>query len=146
HRRLDHRPQCARNAGADRPLLHHLFRRGADGGPPGRHRQRPAGARPLPRRGFQDLTLSGRLSFRGAGASAREPGIQSSTRIVYWIPGSPPLAAPRNDAARTFRGNWASFNDSRIALYTRGLEPDKQESDQITRRTLTIGHGAFPTT
>jgi lipopolysaccharide export system ATP-binding protein len=32
-RRADHRPQRPRNAGADRPLLHHLFGRGPHGGP-----------------------------------------------------------------------------------------------------------------
>ncbi len=39
HRRADHRPQCARNAGPDRPRLHHLFGRGADGGPRRRDRE-----------------------------------------------------------------------------------------------------------
>ena len=33
HRRPDHRPQRARDAGPHRPRLHHLFGRGADGGP-----------------------------------------------------------------------------------------------------------------
>ena len=33
HRRADHRPQCARDARPHRPRLHHLFGRGADGGP-----------------------------------------------------------------------------------------------------------------
>ena len=33
HRRADHRPQCPRDLGPDRPRLHHLFGRGADGGP-----------------------------------------------------------------------------------------------------------------
>ena len=39
HRRADHRPQCAGNARADRPRLHHLLRRSPDGGPAGRDRQ-----------------------------------------------------------------------------------------------------------
>ena len=36
HRRADHRPQRARDAGDHRPRLHHARRPGADGGPAGR--------------------------------------------------------------------------------------------------------------
>ena len=55
HRRADHRPQCPRDAGPHRPRLHHLFGRGADGGPHRRHRQQSGGAAALPRRGFPPL-------------------------------------------------------------------------------------------
>jgi energy-coupling factor transporter ATP-binding protein EcfA2 len=42
HRRADHRPQCARDAGPDRPRLHHPCRRGAD------PRPRPTRSSPIP--------------------------------------------------------------------------------------------------
>ena len=55
HRRADHRPQCARDPGPDRPRLHHLFRRGADGGPRRGHRQQSRRAPALSRRGIPAL-------------------------------------------------------------------------------------------
>src|SRR6516225_6099844 len=57
HWRAHYRPQCARDPRSHRPLLHHLFGPGPDGGPPGRYRQRPRGPPPLSRRRLPRLAV-----------------------------------------------------------------------------------------
>ncbi len=96
HRRADHRPQRARDAGHLRPRLHHQRRPGAGRGHARRDRRQRRCAQGLPRRTFPDV--GGRREFCDEA-----------------VPAGPPVPAPGADAAAAAVDPAAAAVDARAA-------------------------------